>query len=88
MDLRKLRDYCLSLDHESGKHQARVFAAVLGLRRQDAEWLRDRLVEAATTGQATLAGRSRFGALYVVDFWLTTPSGSVEVRSGWILRSS
>ena len=47
VDLAKLRDYCLNPDHEDGKYKARVFASALGITRADAEWLRDRLVEAA-----------------------------------------
>jgi hypothetical protein len=47
VDIAKLRDYCLNLNHEDGKHKARVFASALGLRQGDADWLRDRLLEAA-----------------------------------------
>ncbi len=47
VELVKLRDYCLDPDHEDGKHKARVFASALGIRQRDAEWLRDRLLEAA-----------------------------------------
>ena len=27
VDIRKIRNYCLNLDHPSGKHKARVFAS-------------------------------------------------------------
>ena len=47
VDVMKLRDYCLNPRHEDGKHKARVFASALGLNETDAEWLRDRLLEAA-----------------------------------------
>lgn len=32
VDIAKLKDYCLDTEHEDGKHKARVFAAVLGVR--------------------------------------------------------
>ena len=41
VDVAKLRDYSIDPAHPEGKHKARVFAAVLGLTRNDASWLRD-----------------------------------------------
>ena len=82
----KLRDYCLNPYHEDGKHKARVFASALGLRQAEAEWLRDRLLEAAANAEAIITAETRFGTLYVVDFQVTTSSGSATVRSGWIVR--
>ncbi len=88
VDLAKLRDYCLNPVHEDGKHKARVFASALGIQRADAEWLKGRLLEAAATGEAVLGEENRFGTLYVVDFSLKTPRGSVVIRSCWIVRLS
>ncbi len=62
VDIFKLRDYCLNRRHEDGKHKARVFASALGLNETDAEWLRDRLLEAAR-GDATLVGEIPYGSL-------------------------
>jgi hypothetical protein len=86
VDIRKLRDYCLDPHHEDGKHKALVFAGALGLGRDDAEWLRERLLEAAASQPALVASKTRFGVLYVLDFLLTTASGSAVLRSGWIVR--
>jgi hypothetical protein len=33
VDVAKLRDYCLNPGHARGRHKARVFASVLGIRR-------------------------------------------------------
>jgi hypothetical protein len=88
VDVAKLRDYCLDLHHEDGKHKARVFAAALGLVRADAERLRLRLLEAAAAEPAFVVSETRFGILYVLDFaWAPIP-GSVIVRSGWIVRQA
>lgn len=54
--------------------------------RTDAEWLRERILEAAATRPAVLAAKTPFGILYVLDFGLTPNSGSPVVRSGWIAR--
>jgi ribosomal protein L16/L10AE len=47
VDVRKLEDYCLSPEHPRGRHKARVFLEALGLTRNDANWLRSMLLEAA-----------------------------------------
>lgn len=85
MDVNKLRDYCLSLNQEDGKHKARVFGSVLGLHQADAIWLRDRLLD-ALLGDALLVAVTFFGTLYVIDFQLRPPRGEATVRSGWIIR--
>jgi len=33
IDQRKVVDYCLSPDHDDGKHKARLFENLLGLKR-------------------------------------------------------
>ena len=86
VDITKLSDYCLNPMHEDGKHKARVFAAVLGLHRRDAEWLRARLLQAAISEPATKVAESRFGTLYMIDFRITALTGAAVVRSGWIIR--
>lgn len=60
VDSAKLRDYCLSPEHEEGKHKARVFAAALGIFRNDAAWLRERLIEAAGRENAILVSETVF----------------------------
>ena len=66
VEIPKPRDYCLNPLHEDGKHKARVFAAALGLGPAHAEWLRDRLLEAAVAEQALVVSETRFGTLYGV----------------------
>ncbi len=41
VDFVKLRDYCLNPLHPRGRHKARGFASVLGLKRADAGFLRE-----------------------------------------------
>jgi hypothetical protein len=85
VDIAKLKDYCLDTEHEDGKHKARVFAAVLGVRLRDADWLQGRLREAAF-GAATQTFTNEFGILYMVDFRMSTSHGEATVRSHWIVR--
>jgi hypothetical protein len=87
VDLAKLRDYCLSLDHPRGRHKARVFAAALGLNADDSEILRDALAESARVQEATATELDEYGQRYVIDFTMNGPTGQAIVRGCWIVRS-
>lgn len=83
----KLQEYCLSPTHPRGRHKARVFAAVLGLTADDAELLRDALLQAARTEDATPTEQDTFGQRYVIDFQMQGSPGAAIVRSAWIVRT-
>jgi hypothetical protein len=85
VNISKLRNYSLSLDHGDGKHKARVFLSSLGLRVTDAEWLREKLLEQAATADVTPKPSTKFGDLYVLDFELSRYEKTATVRSTWII---
>ncbi len=87
VEVRKLRDYCLSPEHPRGRHKARVFAFALGLTVEDSEELRRALLSAAVLGEAVPAEEDEYGQRYMLDFQMSTEIGSATVRSGWIVRS-
>jgi hypothetical protein len=86
VDIRKLRDYCLDPTHDEGKHKARLFAAALGMARNDAEALRDALLQAVKTHDAKLGRRDGYGQRYIVDFTLEWRGKRALIRSGWIIE--
>jgi hypothetical protein len=86
VDIRKLRDYCLNPMHDEGQHKARVFAAALGMTADDAEELREFLLQAVKTADAQLGRRDAYGQRYTVDFLLTWHDRQTMVRSGWIIE--
>ncbi|MBU1487748.1 hypothetical protein KKH56_06860 [bacterium] len=86
VDIRKLRDYCLNPTHDDGKHKARLFAAALGMTRNDAGDLRDVLLQAVRTQDAQLGRRDEYGQRYIVDFMLQWRSKRAMIRSGWIIE--
>lgn len=88
VELEKLRNYCLNPEHPQGKHKARVFATALGITVADAERLRDMLLSAARTDQASVGERDEFGQRYVLDFVVFGATELVTIRSAWIVRSS
>ncbi len=84
VEIEKLQDYCLSVNHPRGRHKARVFAAALGITADDAEELRQAILSAIITEEATPAERDEYGQRYVVDF---TMARQANIRTSWIIRS-
>jgi hypothetical protein len=86
VDIRKLRDYCLNLNHDKGKHKAQLFLSMLGMTSADAKDLRQILLAVVKTQEATLGRTDEFGQRYTVDFTLRWQERSAIVRSGWIIE--
>ena len=87
VDIAKLRDYSLNLKHPEGKHKARVFTAALGLSMADAEWLRDRILQAAQESDCQAGRQTHHGQRYLVDFSATFRGKTARLRSAWIVRA-
>lgn len=91
VDIEKLRDYSLNLNHPKGKHKARVFQAALGLKVDDAERLREMIMEAVLVSEAKTQQPTTYGQRFVVDFNVTGfdkfVATTVTVRSAWIIRN-
>lgn len=86
VDIRKLRDYCLNPAHDDGKHKARLFSSTLGMTADDAEALRQILLEVIKTDEVQLGRRDEFGQRYTLDFPLEWQNRSATLRSGWIIE--
>lgn len=86
VDVRKLRDYCLSLHHPRGRNKARVFSSVLGLTAEDAEELQDALLSAALSEEARIGESDQYGDRYMLDFEMKIDAGTATVRSGCLVR--
>jgi hypothetical protein len=86
VDIRKLSDYCLNPMHDEGKHKARLFAAALGMTANDADELRDALLQAVKTHNAQLGRRDEYGQRYIVDFMLQWRGKQAMIRSAWIIE--
>ncbi|WP_414587774.1 DUF6883 domain-containing protein [Scytonema sp. PCC 10023] len=86
VDIRKLRDYCLNPEHDDGKHKARLFSSKLGMTADDAEQLRQILLEIVKTHSAQLGRQDEFGQRYTLDFQLEWQNRIGIIRSGWIIE--
>ena len=86
VDIAKLRNYSLDPEHKEGKHKARVFAAALGLGTGDAEWLRAKLLNIASSEDCQAGRKTEYGQRYVIDFELSHERKSAQIKSIWIVR--
>jgi hypothetical protein len=86
VEISKLRDYSLNVNHSVGKHKAKLFKAALGLTVQQANWLRNRALELAITGEAEKGSPSVFGKTYVIDAPITYEGKTALVRFSWIVE--
>ena len=87
MILRKIENYCLSPTHPRGRHKARVFREVFGLEQDDAQWLRQALLEGLPRSEAVEFAHDDFGVRFRVDVGLARQSKHGVVRTIWIIRS-
>ena len=86
VDIRKLQSYVLDPTHGRGRHKARVFYAVFGLTFDDAEWLKEYLLNIALTHDVQVGEVSEFGQLYRIDSQMSFNGVTETVRSTWIIR--
>jgi hypothetical protein len=86
IDIQKLRDYSLNIEHDRGQHKARLFLAILGLGVEDAEELQLILLEAIQIHETISTSQDEYGQRYVVDFPLTRNENTATIRSTWIVR--
>ncbi len=73
--------------HPRGRHKARVFESALGITANDAEELRQALLNAARTQDVTATVQDEHGQRFVLDFSLKHGSRQALVRSSWIIRA-
>ena len=67
--------------------QGPVFREALGLDRSDAAWLRDVLLEAVRSGEATEVGKDAWGTHWRLDAMLRRQGKSAVIRTIWIVRT-
>ena len=86
VELEKLAEYCLNMDHPRGKHKARVFRSACGLTQDRAEDVRQQLLEIAVQNEARENPQTAHGRRYVVQCILKGPTGQATVLTAWIVR--
>jgi hypothetical protein len=87
VDVRKLREYCLSPSHPRGRYKAHVFREALGLTQVDALELRASILKAAHMEPALELGRDAWGQRWRVDFAISRQNRRAVIRTIWIVGS-
>lgn len=87
VEIEKFTEYALNPDHPTGRHKAHVFEAVLGMTLKDAAYMQEMVADIAKTHQAEIETPTQYGQRYVIDFELTTGTGTAIIRSAWIIRN-
>jgi hypothetical protein len=87
IDLRKIADYCLIDTHPRGRHKARMFRSALGIRGDDAAWLRDVLLEAVRTIEAQRVETDSWGDQWRLDMAVKRHGRSAVARTVWMVRA-
>lgn len=87
IDLRKITEYCLSNEHDEGKHKAVLFEKLLGITADNAERLAEILKRAVWENDASIGKLDGYGQRYIVDFEAAGHQAKVLLRSVWIIRS-
>ena len=86
VDLRKLRDYALNPEHRVGQHKARLFSSLLQLHLEDAEALREILLNVVLNQEAEIGRLDEFGQRYRIDFLLEWQGNEAMIRTAWHVR--
>jgi len=81
IDVRKNANYCLSSDHDDGKHKARLFREILGITDADTDMLVQQLRAAAADGEAIAATADRYGQRFIVAFVTVHTPESLQSNS-------
>lgn len=88
LDIRKLQDYCLSNIHPVGKHKAKVFLSALGITADDAELLREIILDKVCNDNGLAAQIDEYGNRYTLDMIIKIRSKEATVRTAWIIKQN
>ncbi|MEU7810228.1 MULTISPECIES: WXG100 family type VII secretion target [unclassified Micromonospora] len=86
MDTRKITGYAMNPEHPVGKNKYRVINAATGLGPDDAAVIEQQIREGVRRGMPIAGKTDRYGRRWSVDLPLTGPSGTILVRTAWIVE--
>jgi hypothetical protein len=84
----KLAGYSLNLNHDEGKHKARVFKSALNMDISHLKELKQALLSAVEENEAVPAARNAYGQKYTIEFPLTHEDKTATIHSVWIVRDN
>ena len=87
IDISKLKDYCLSENHPTGKFKARVFYSALAMSSKNADFLKSEILKGLLSFDSLEVGSTQYGKRYLVDMIIRNfdKDKRAEVRTVWII---
>lgn len=85
IDSRKITDYAMNPDHPVGRNKYRVINSATGLGPGDAAEIERQIREGVRRGNPILGKADQYGQRWNVDVTLTGPTGTITVRTAWIV---
>jgi hypothetical protein len=85
LDSNKITGYAMNPDHPVGGNKYRVIHSATGLDVGDAGTIEEQIREGLRSGNPVLGKADKYGQRWSVDVPLTGPSGTITVRTAWIV---
>ncbi|XVU27056.1 DUF6883 domain-containing protein [Actinoplanes sp. CA-054009] len=85
IDPNKISGYAMKPDHPVGGNKYRVIHSATGLDTTDAPLIEQQIRDGVRNGTPILGKVDEYGRRWAVDVPLTGPTGSILVRTAWIL---
>lgn len=86
VDIQKISDYCLNMEHPRGKHKARIFKNALGITSEDTEELIAEIKKQVQKMECMEGEGDEYGQRYTVDVEIQRNTRKAVVRTGWIIK--
>ena len=86
IDIKKLRDYCLSSSHPTGKDKARVFHSALGMNISEAEVLKSQILFQIAQNEVVDGIMDKYGKRYTVPVRIRNLAYEAEVTTVWMVK--
>jgi hypothetical protein len=81
----KITGYAMNPDHPVGRNKYRVIHSATGLDVADAATIEDQIREGVRNGNPVPGKVDQYGQRWAVDVPLAGPSGTIMVRTAWIV---
>jgi uncharacterized protein YukE len=85
IDSNKITGYAMNPDHPVGRNKYRVIHSATGLDVADAAAIEEQIRDGVRNGHPLLGIANQYGQRWAVDVPLSGPSGTIMVRTAWIV---
>ncbi|WP_410813769.1 WXG100 family type VII secretion target [Micromonospora sp. 067-2] len=88
IDSRKITAYAMNPEHPVGKNKYHVINAATGFGPDDAAAIEQQIRDGVQRGTPILGKADQYGQRWSVDLPLTGPTGTIIIRTAWMLEES